>query len=127
MTLVCDTLFFGIAKKNNSRLKYLSVIDQESVLVYATAHGKFNGLDLRSMDLAWSFDSPASHGVITTFTMDRHHSWALTGTSRGVFSLWDIRFGLRVKSWAHPSRSKVLNFYPFSLVNDVVVLLCNMN
>ncbi|KAI9347770.1 hypothetical protein DFJ73DRAFT_451681 [Zopfochytrium polystomum] len=81
--------------------------EQDSILVYATAHGKFRGLDLRSMKTAWSFDSPASHGVITSFAMDPRHAWALTGTSRGVFSLWDVRFGLRVKSWAHPWRSRV--------------------
>ncbi|KAJ3210567.1 Serine/threonine-protein kinase [Dinochytrium kinnereticum] len=79
----------------------------ESILTYATSHGKICGLDLRSMKLAWSFDSPPQHGSISSFTMDRRHSWILSGTHRGVMTLWDIRFGLRVKSWAHPSRSKI--------------------
>ncbi|KAJ3165023.1 Serine/threonine-protein kinase [Irineochytrium annulatum] len=81
--------------------------DTESILVYGTANGKLCGLDLRSMRLAWSFDAPPQHGVISSFTSDRGHSWILTGTHRGVMSLWDIRFGLCVKTWAHPSRSRI--------------------
>ncbi|KAJ3412367.1 Serine/threonine-protein kinase [Chytridiales sp. JEL 0842] len=75
--------------------------------VYSTAQGKLCGLDLRSMKTAWTFDCPSNHGVISSFAVDPKHSWILTGTHRGVFSLWDIRFGIRVKAWAHPSQSRV--------------------
>ncbi|ORY49805.1 WD40 repeat-like protein, partial [Rhizoclosmatium globosum] len=77
--------------------------DQTSLLVYATSHGSICGLDLRSMKPAWTYESPPHLGITTAFTMDPRNSWILTGSHRGVFSLWDIRFGLRVKTWAHPS------------------------
>ncbi|KAJ3062781.1 Serine/threonine-protein kinase [Podochytrium sp. JEL0797] len=83
----------------------LSHCDSEhsSLLVYATSQGSICGLDLRSMKPAWTYESPPHLGVISSFTMDPRSFWILTGTHRGVFSLWDTRFGLRVKSWAHPS------------------------
>ncbi|KAJ3330622.1 Serine/threonine-protein kinase [Blyttiomyces sp. JEL0837] len=81
--------------------------DADSILVYSTKQGKIRGVDLRSMKTAWSYDSPPHYGVISSVMLDRRSNWILTGTHRGVFSLWDLRFSLRVKSWAHPSRSRV--------------------
>lgn len=31
--------------------------------------------------------------------LDRKRAWVLCGTSTGVLSLWDIRFGILIKSW----------------------------
>ena len=39
--------------------------------------------------------------------LDQSRTWIVSGTHRGVFTLWDIRFGLRVKEWCHPSRSRI--------------------
>jgi phosphoinositide-3-kinase regulatory subunit 4 len=30
---------------------------------------------------------------------DRRHAWIVTGTASGVLTLWDIRFGLMIKTW----------------------------
>ncbi|KAJ3044348.1 Serine/threonine-protein kinase, partial [Rhizophlyctis rosea] len=88
--------------------------EMQNILVYATARGRLCGLDLRSMQEAWSFDSPPHYGSITALTIDPHRqSWVTTGTSRGVMSLWDIRFGLRVKAWGHPSRGRIHKMSPF--------------
>ncbi|KAJ3398997.1 Serine/threonine-protein kinase [Chytriomyces hyalinus] len=78
-----------------------------SQLVYTTERGKICCLDLRSMKTAWSYQSPAHEGTLTAFTMDPRNSWIVSGSHRGVFSLWDIRFGLRIKSWSHPSGAAV--------------------
>ncbi|TPX43846.1 hypothetical protein SeMB42_g04554 [Synchytrium endobioticum] len=81
--------------------------EMESVLVYATSRGKLVGLDLRSSRPAWKFTSPAHHGAFTALTLDRRRAWALTGTERSIMSLWDIRFGIRVRSWGHPSKARI--------------------
>ncbi|KAI8618435.1 hypothetical protein BC830DRAFT_1108985 [Chytriomyces sp. MP71] len=81
--------------------------DSSSILVYATERGNICGLDLRSMTTAWTYTSPPHLGSITSFTLDPRSSWMLTGTHRGIFSLWDVRFGLSVKSWGHPSGSPI--------------------
>jgi len=31
--------------------------------------------------------------------LDRRHAWVVTGTAAGVLALWDIRFGLMIKTW----------------------------
>jgi phosphoinositide-3-kinase, regulatory subunit 4 len=31
--------------------------------------------------------------------LDRRHAWVVTGTASGVLTLWDIRFGLMIKTW----------------------------
>jgi phosphoinositide-3-kinase, regulatory subunit 4 len=31
--------------------------------------------------------------------LDRKHAWVVTGTASGVLTLWDVRFGLMIKTW----------------------------
>ncbi|TPX35937.1 hypothetical protein SmJEL517_g01766 [Synchytrium microbalum] len=88
--------------------------EMESVLVYATSRGKLVGLDLRSSRPAWTFTSPAHHGALTALTLDRRRAWALTGTERGIMSLWDIRFGIRVRSWGHPAKARIHRLEPYT-------------
>jgi phosphoinositide-3-kinase, regulatory subunit 4 len=82
-------------------------LESGSTLIYASTQGKIQGIDLRSMKPIWTFESPANHGSISSFTFDSQRSWILSGSYAGVFSLWDLRFQLCVKSWAHPSRSRI--------------------
>ncbi|KAI9205323.1 uncharacterized protein BJ171DRAFT_501773 [Polychytrium aggregatum] len=81
--------------------------DTQSMAVYATAKGKIHGLDLRTMKVVWSLDSPAHHGFLTSFDFDPRHLWMATATQRGIFSVWDLRFGLRLKSWSHPAAGRI--------------------
>ncbi|KAI9005053.1 hypothetical protein DFJ74DRAFT_403557 [Hyaloraphidium curvatum] len=78
-----------------------------SVLMYSTNRGRICGLDLRTMKDAWTFPVPAEYGTTTAFVVDRNHNWFVSGSSMGTFVLWDIRFGLPLKSWGHPSRSRI--------------------
>lgn len=44
-------------------------------------------------------ENPRHHGPITCICLDRKRAWVICGTSTGVLSLWDIRFGVLIKSW----------------------------
>ena len=44
-------------------------------------------------------ENPRHHGPITCLCLDRKRTWIICGTSTGVLPLWDIRFGILVKSW----------------------------
>ena len=44
-------------------------------------------------------ENPRHHGPITCICLDRKRAWVICGTSSGVLSLWDIRFGILIKSW----------------------------
>lgn len=90
--------------------------DPASTLVLATNLCRLLAIDLRYMNVIFDFQNPAHHGTPTCFCTGRRRDWLLIGTSQGVLDLWDLRFGLRVRSWAfahgapitrlqlHPSR-----------------------
>ncbi len=59
------------------------------------------------MQVAWTFKNPRSHGVITAIVTDKKYRWLLIGTSRGIFTLWDLRFRIQLKSWVHPTKSRI--------------------
>ncbi|KAJ4489999.1 hypothetical protein J3R30DRAFT_3277445 [Lentinula aciculospora] len=73
--------------------------DTSSSLVYATTHSIITILDLRTMRVLQKMENPRHHGPITCLCIDRKRSWILVGTSTGVLTLWDRRFGLFLKSW----------------------------
>jgi len=73
--------------------------DVASNLVFATTHSVITILDLRTMRVLQHMQNPRHFGPITCMCLDRKRTWILVGTSMGVLSLWDRRFGLLVKSW----------------------------
>lgn len=77
--------------------------DNQSVLVIGTSKSRIIALDLRTMSTVFEFQSPLHHGAVTCFIVDKRHHWLLLSTSHGVLSLWDLRFRIRVKSWAFPN------------------------
>jgi phosphoinositide-3-kinase, regulatory subunit 4 len=56
-------------------------------------------LDLRTMQVLQTMENPTHFGPITCMCMDRKRTWIVVGTSSGVLSLWDRRFGLLLRSW----------------------------
>ncbi|KIJ16339.1 hypothetical protein PAXINDRAFT_132235 [Paxillus involutus ATCC 200175] len=73
--------------------------DAASNLVYATSYSVITTLDLRTMRVLQRLENPRHFGSITCICLDRKRTWVLVGTSSGVLSLWDKRFGLLLKSW----------------------------
>jgi len=51
------------------------------------------------MRVVLTMEHPNHTGPITTMCLDRKHAWVVTGTASGVLTLWDIRFGLMIKTW----------------------------
>jgi phosphoinositide-3-kinase, regulatory subunit 4 len=67
--------------------------------VYATTHSTIAVLDLRTMRILLTMENPRHFGPITTLCIDRRKAWLVVGTITGVLTLWDLRFGLLIKSW----------------------------
>lgn len=71
-------------------------------------------LDMRSMEIKTRLQHPLELGPISAVCPSSH--WVIVGTVTGSLSLWDLRFGLLLKSWAarggitscsiHPSRGR---------------------
>ncbi|KAF5325055.1 hypothetical protein D9619_009624 [Psilocybe cf. subviscida] len=74
-------------------------MDSASNLIYATTHSSVVVLDLRTMNVLQTMQNPRHYGPITSFCVDRKKAWIVVGTSTGVLTLWDKRFGLPIRSW----------------------------
>ncbi|KAI0088224.1 hypothetical protein BDY19DRAFT_994141 [Irpex rosettiformis] len=70
-----------------------------SNLLYATTHATITIMDLRTMRTLQTMQNPRHHGPITSLCVDRKRTWCVCGTATGVLSLWDLRFGILIKSW----------------------------
>ncbi|KAF9102549.1 Serine/threonine-protein kinase [Mortierella sp. GBA35] len=81
--------------------------ESQSLLVYATNRGNIYALELGTMRPAWQLSNNISHGVITAMVIDRRKSWLLVGTNKGVLTLWDLRFMISIRSWVHPTKSRI--------------------
>lgn len=56
-------------------------------------------LDLRTMRVLRTLENPRHFGPITCACLDKKQSWLIIGTTSGVLTLWDLRFGLLLRSW----------------------------
>ena len=76
--------------------------DNTSTLLLATNLGRILYVDLRDMSVLFELQNPVRHGMPTCFCLGRRQDWILIGTVDGVLDLWDLRFQLRLRSWAFP-------------------------
>ncbi|KAG0266360.1 Serine/threonine-protein kinase [Mortierella polycephala] len=81
--------------------------ESQSLLVYATNRGNIYAMELGMMRPAWQLKNNVSHGVITAMVVDHQKAWLIVGTNRGVLTLWDLRFMIAIRSWVHPSKSRI--------------------
>ncbi len=75
------------------------IIDTSSNLMYATTHSVITVLDLQTMRVLQRMENPRHYGPITSLCLDRKKAWIVVGTSTGVLTLWDKRFGMLIRSW----------------------------
>jgi len=74
-------------------------LETSSNLLYGTTHGSVTLLDLRTMRVLQQLDNPIHFGGIMTMCLDKNRTWLVTGTLSGMLVLWDLRFGLMLRSW----------------------------
>lgn len=79
----------------------------QSTLLVATNMSEIHAVDLRTMDILYTLSSPVKYGSLTCFCVDPGRQWLVAGTTHGVVNLWDLRFRLRVRSWAFPAAAPI--------------------
>lgn len=89
--------------------------ETNSIILCATNTSEIMAIDLRNMNVLYSFQNPLHHGTPTCFCIDRKHSWLLLGTSHGILDLWDLRFRLQLKTWGLSGGTPIfrLQVHPF--------------
>ncbi|GAA5934969.1 ubiquitin-binding serine/threonine protein kinase VPS15 [Sporobolomyces koalae] len=78
--------------------------DTANNLVCGTSLSSITILDVRTMRALHTFSNPRHFGPITSLCVDRNHLWLVAGTASGTLTLWDLRFGLLLRSWTIGSR-----------------------
>lgn len=77
-------------------------------VVVASVRGGCHAVDVRSASIGWHLACPPADGAVTRVVCDQNNmNWTVTGTTRGVLTLWDIRFLLPFKRWMHPTGARV--------------------
>ncbi|CAE7123924.1 unnamed protein product [Rhizoctonia solani] len=78
-------------------------VDGSPALLYTTNLASVVVLDLRTMRVLRALENPRHFGPITCACLDKKQSWLVIGTTSGVLTLWDLRFGLLLRSWTTSS------------------------
>ena len=74
--------------------------DSTSNLIYATNFSTVVMFDLLTMRTILVMENPRQQGPIADFCLDRKKNWLVVATASGSLSLWDLRFGLLLRTWA---------------------------
>ncbi|KAL5208265.1 hypothetical protein ABZP36_032700 [Zizania latifolia] len=91
-------------KKKDLKGAILNVVNCSSdsfspTILLSTEHCGIHKWDTRTNSESWSFRSSPEEGYISTLVVGQCGNWFISGSSRGVLTLWDNRFLLPVKSW----------------------------
>ncbi|XP_020241564.1 phosphoinositide 3-kinase regulatory subunit 4 isoform X2 [Asparagus officinalis] len=70
-------------------------------LLYSTLRFGIHLWDMRSNSASWDFIVTPEDGYISSLVMGQCGNWFVSGSSRGVLTLWDLRFLLPVNSWKY--------------------------
>ncbi|KAH9453270.1 hypothetical protein Pst134EA_024154 [Puccinia striiformis f. sp. tritici] len=70
-----------------------------SDLIYITNKCSIVTLDLRTMRTTQALRNPKHLGPLSKLCVDQKKIWIVVGTITGYLSLWDLRFGLLLKTW----------------------------
>lgn len=110
-----ESSFFLFESSFSERIVFTTATS--SALILGMSTSSIVMLDVRTMSTMNVLLNPRHFGPISSMCIDRKRVWIVVGTSAGVLSLWDLRFGLLLRSWSvgkrgvhrielHPSKGK---------------------
>ncbi|KAJ3222135.1 Serine/threonine-protein kinase [Clydaea vesicula] len=112
---LCRIELIDSSRYNETTFQKIALDDEDFPVAIDHANiGSTCGVDLRSMKKTLNFESNPQFGALTSLLVDPKRNWLLTGSACGVFQLWDLRFHLLLRTWAHPSLSRINKLSIFS-------------
>ncbi|CAI0425612.1 unnamed protein product [Linum tenue] len=81
-----------------SLLNYTDNSDGQMVM-YSTRNYGIHLWDVRGNSNAWSLKAGPEEGYVSSLVTGPCGNWFVSGSSRGVLTLWDLRFLVPVNSW----------------------------
>ncbi|CAH9103061.1 unnamed protein product [Cuscuta epithymum] len=71
------------------------------MILYSTQNCGLHIWDARTSANAWSSNVYPEEGYVSSLVAGHCGNWFVTGSSRGVLTLWDLRFCVPVNSWQY--------------------------
>ncbi|KAJ8425962.1 hypothetical protein Cgig2_033891 [Carnegiea gigantea] len=101
-----------ISKNKTGEGAILSIVnsadaDANHTLMYSTQSCRIHLWDTRTGTNSWTLKATPEEGYISKLVTDPCGNWFVSGSSRGVLSLWDLRFLIPVNSWSYPHPCQV--------------------
>ncbi|XP_062221696.1 serine/threonine-protein kinase VPS15-like [Phragmites australis] len=101
-----------VKRKDMKEGAILSVVNCSSdsfspTVLFSTEHCGIHKWDTRTNSESWSFKSSPGQGYISALVVGQCGNWFISGSSRGVLTLWDNRFLLPVNSWNYSTVSPI--------------------
>ncbi|KAF8097740.1 hypothetical protein N665_0281s0005 [Sinapis alba] len=85
-----------------SLLNYTSDSLSGPMVMYSTQNCGIHLWDTRSDIDAWTLKANPEEGYVSSLVTSPCGNWFVSGSSRGVLTLWDLRFRIPVNSWQYP-------------------------
>ncbi|XP_056167022.1 serine/threonine-protein kinase VPS15-like isoform X1 [Syzygium oleosum] len=84
-----------------SLMNYSADNTSSQMVMYSTQNGGIHLFDARSNLNAWSLATSPEEGYVSSIVAGPCGNWFVSGSSRGVLTLWDLRFLIPVNSWQY--------------------------
>uniref|UniRef100_A0A2P2JZ25 non-specific serine/threonine protein kinase n=1 Tax=Rhizophora mucronata TaxID=61149 RepID=A0A2P2JZ25_RHIMU len=95
-----------IKKKDIREGAILSILNyavdgDSQIVMYSTQNCGVHLWDIRANSDSWTLKSVPEEGYVSSLVMNPSGNWFVSGSSRGVLTLWDLRFLIPVNSWQY--------------------------
>lgn len=108
-----------------SLLNYTADSFSGPMVMYSTQNCGIHFWDTRSDLDAWTLKANPEEGYVSSLVTSPCGNWFVSGSSRGVLTLWDLRFHVPVNSWQYPIMCPIekmcLCFLPPSVSMSTIV------
>ncbi|KAK7272737.1 hypothetical protein RJT34_29543 [Clitoria ternatea] len=87
--------------KEGAILCLLNCPVDNNAIMYSTQHCGIHLWDTRSNSNTWTLKAIPEEGYASSLALGPCGNWFVSGSSRGVITLWDLRFLVPVNSWQY--------------------------
>ncbi|KAI3932096.1 hypothetical protein MKW92_032179 [Papaver armeniacum] len=84
-----------------SLLNYSTEGGPSQTVMYSTQNCGIHLWDTRTNSMAWMLNATPEEGYVSSMVTGPCGNWFVSGSSRGVLTLWDLRFLVPVNSWQY--------------------------
>ncbi|KAJ9167889.1 hypothetical protein P3X46_019479 [Hevea brasiliensis] len=84
-----------------SLLNYTADNSASQIVMYSTQNCGIHLWDVRANANAWTLKAVPEEGYVSSLVTGPCGNWFVSGSSRGVLTLWDLRFLIPVNSWQY--------------------------